>query len=160
MVFINLFSADCLDFELKPVEVVVHGSLGGNGNLQWNIKRENKTDQLFTANLFLVGPTLKQLYSLDAVTHLPVKLAAEDTFGERISANIQDGKTYEVKLQNLSYSDKASFQLVVQINRGDATSNIKRSRIQLIVEGMKQYGSLLFLFLQSFGKGDSSLSNS
>ena len=132
----DLLSADCLDFELAPVEEVVRGSLGGNATLQWNIKKENKTDQLFTANLFLLGPTPKQLYNLDGVTKLPVKQVAEGTFGERISANIQGGETYEVKLQNLSFSDSASFQLVAQINRGDATSNIRRSTIQLIVEGM------------------------
>ena len=138
MLFIGLLSADCLDFELPPVEKAVRGSLGGNATLQWNIKKENKTHQLFATNLFLFGPTSKQLYNLDAVTRLPVKQVAENAFGERISANIPGGETYEVKLQNLSYSDKASFQLVAQINRGDATSNIKRSAIQLIVEGMKQ----------------------
>ena len=134
MLFIDLLSADCLDFELTPVQKVVFGSVGGNATLQWNIMKENETDQLFTANLLLLGTQPKQLYSLSSVTWLPVKAAGENTFGQRISANIQGGKTYEVKLQNLSFSDKASFQLVAQINRGDdATSKIKRSTIQLIV---------------------------
>ena len=118
------------------MEEVVHGSLGGNANLQWNIKKENKTDQLFTANLILLGTTAKLLYTLSSVTQLPETVGRE-IFGERISAVIQGGITYEVKLENLSYSDKGSFELVAQINRGDITSNIKRSIIQLIVEGMK-----------------------
>ena len=115
---------------------VVRGSLGGNEKLRWNIKKENKTDQLFTANLFLLGPPRRQLYTFNDATKSPVKSPGEDIFGERISADIQGGETYEVKLQNLSFSDKASFQLVAQINRGDITSNIKRSTVQLIVEGM------------------------
>ena len=130
---------------------VVRGSIGGNEKLQWNIKKRNKTDLLFTANLFLLGTNGRQLYTLSSVTMLPVKVMRENIFGERISANIQGGETYEVKLQNLSYSDKAFFQLVAQIYRGDTTSKIRRSTIQLIVEGMKHivvYFSCSYIVLE------------
>ena len=149
MLFIDLLSADCLDFELTPVKEMVLGSLGGNEKLQWNIKKENKTDQLFAANLFLLGTPRRQLYILSAVTKSPIKPSGEDIFGERISADIQGGETYEVKLQNLSFSDEASFQLVAQINRGDITSNIKRSTVKLIVEGMGH----IFICCSYFLKG-------
>ena len=149
MLFIDLLLADGLNFELKPVKEVVSGSLGGSATLQWNITKENITDQLFTANLFLLGPPRKQLYTYNDVTKSPVKPRGEDIFGERISADIQGGETYEVKLRNLSFSDKASFQLVAQINRGDVTSNIKRSTVQLIVEGMGH----IFICCSYFLKG-------
>lgn len=56
-------------------------------------------------------------------------------FGDRISAFIRNGKTYETILTNLKYNDTNSFQLEVGIRRVDS-SRKKRGIINLLVEGM------------------------
>ena len=71
------------------------GSIGGNVTLQWNIIKENDTDQLLVANLILIGGTsLRTLYTLDPGTQKPLPVVAEKIYGNRITADINDGKTY------------------------------------------------------------------
>ena len=113
------------------------GSIGGNVTLQWDIIKENDTDQLLVANLILIGGTsLRTLYTLDPGTQKPLPVAAEKIYGNRITADINDGKTYLLSLQKLDYSDPSFFELTVLITRGHIASTVKKSITQLTVEGV------------------------
>ena len=69
------------------------GSIGGNVTLQWDINKENDTDQLLVANLILIGGTsLRTLYTLDPGTKKPLPVVAEKMYGNRITAGINDAK--------------------------------------------------------------------
>ena len=113
------------------------GSIGGNVALQWDIIKENDTDQLLVANLILIGGTsLRTLYTLDPGAQKPLPVVAEKIYGNRITADINDGKTYLLSLQKLDYSDASFFELTVLITRGHIASTVKKSIIQLTVEGV------------------------
>ena len=113
------------------------GSIGGNVTLQWDIIKENDTDQLLVANLILIGGTsLRTLYTLDPGAQKPLPVVAEKIYGNRITADINDGKTYLLSLQKLDYSDASIFELTVLITRGHIASTVKKSIIQLTVEGV------------------------
>ena len=113
------------------------GSIGGNVTLQLDIIKENDTDQLLVANLILIGGTsLRTLYTLDPGTQKPLPVVAEKIYGNRITADINDGKTYLLSLQKLDYSDARFFELTVLITRGHIASTVKKSIIQLTVEGV------------------------
>ena len=115
------------------------GSIGGNVTLQWDIIKENDTDQLLVANLILIGGTsLRTLYTLDPGAQKPLPVVAEKKYGNRITADINDGKTYLLSLQKLDYSDASFFELTVLITRGHIASTVKKSIIQLTVEGVDQ----------------------
>ena len=113
------------------------GSIGGNVTLQWDIIKENDTDQLLVANLILIGGTsLRTLYTLDPGAQKPLPVVAEKIYGNRITADINDGKTYLLSLQKLDYSDARFFELTVLITRGHIACTVKKSIIQLTVEGV------------------------
>ena len=113
------------------------GSIGGNVTLQWDIIKENDTDHLLVANLILIGGTsLRTLYTLDPGAQKPLPVVAEKIYGNRITADINDGKTYLLSLQKLDYSDASFFELTVLITRGHIASTVKKSIIQLTVEGV------------------------
>ena len=113
------------------------GSIGGNVTLQWDIIKENDTDQLLVANLILIGGTsLRTLYTLDPGAQKPLPVVAEKIYGNRITADINDGKTYLLSLQKLDYSDASFFELTFLITRGHIASTVKKSIIQLTVEGV------------------------
>ena len=128
---------DCKpEFELTPEKGVVAGSIGGDATLQWNIIKEKDTDNFMTASLILVGRTQKTLYTLNPATQKPLPGYAEKIFGNRISSEIKDGKTYLLTLQKLNYNDANSFELRILIIRGGFLSIQKTAVIRLIAEGM------------------------
>ena len=129
---------DCqIDFELKAEQKLVTGSFGGSVTLQWNILKQNDTDRLQTATSIIVKTSQDTLYNLAIATQKPADVKASILFPNRMVADIIDGKTYLLTLQNLNYNDSNSFQLIVGIGRGLLTSNLKRVLIQLIVKGME-----------------------
>ena len=88
---------------------------------------------LLVANLFLFGgSSLRTLYTLDPGTLL---VFADKIYGNRITADISNDKTYLLTLPELKYSDASSFELTVLITRGDIASTVKTAIIQLTVEG-------------------------
>ena len=128
---------DCKpEFEITPEKGVVTGIIGGNVTLQWNIIKEKDTDKFMTASLILIGSTQKTLYTLDPTTQKSLPAYAEKTFGDRISSEIKDGKTYLLTLKKLKYNDTNSFELRILTIRGGFLSNQKTAVIRLIVEGM------------------------
>lgn len=78
---------------------------------------------------------LRPLFVLNKATLQPGDFGATKLFGERISAFIIDGKTYQLTLANLKYNDANSFQLEVGIMRYDSIK-MKRATMHLLVEGM------------------------
>ena len=91
---------------------------------------------LLVANLFLIGgSSLRTLYTLDPGTQKPLLVFADKIYGNRITADISNDKTYLLTLRELKYSDASSFELTVLITRGDIASTVKRAIIQLTVEG-------------------------
>ena len=117
---------------------MVTASVGGNVTLQWNIKKQNNTDQLEAATLILIGgATNRTLCTLDPSTQKPLLAKTEVTFGNRIAADIKYGRTYLLTLQKLNYSDANYFELNIVIIRGDVTSIVKKAIIKLVVEGME-----------------------
>ena len=89
-----------------------------------------------TASLILMGGTQKALYTLDPTTQKMLPGYLEKKFGNRISSEIKDGKTYLLTLQKLKYNDTNSFELRILTIRGGSLSNQKTAVIRLIVEGM------------------------
>ena len=129
---------DCqLDFVLKAEQKLVTGSFGGIVTLQWNILKQNDTDRLQTATIIIGKTSQDTLYNLDVATQKSAGVKASILFPNRMVADIIDGKTYLLTLQNLNYNDSNSFQLIAGIGRGFLTSNLKRVLIQLIVKGME-----------------------
>lgn len=128
---------DCIpEFKLTSEKGVVTENIGGDATLQWNIIKGNNIDKFLTASLILIGSTPKTLYTLDPATQKPLPGYAEKIFGNRMSSEIKEGKTYLLKLQNLNYNDANSFELRILIIRGGFQSILKTAIIQLIVEGM------------------------
>ena len=131
---------------------MVSKRVGENAILQWNIEKENNTDQIEDANLsFLFGNGKKLLFVLNPFNKTDVsKLSAEDRFDKRIEAEIQDSKTYLVKIQNLTYKDTSRFELQVRISRKVGEAQIlslsKSKIIQLVVGGMEHMIFCYFCF--------------
>lgn len=121
---------------------MVSGSLGRSITLKWNMLKESDTDTFFTASLVLAGTAQRILYILDTITQKPVDAGAGNIFGKRIKADIIEGKSYVITLQHLNYRDSNSFGLIAQVRRGDFTSSIKKSTIQLLVKGMEHLISI------------------
>ena len=109
--------------------------------MQWNIIMKNESDKLVTADLDLLGSSVKKLYTLNAAKDQTLNVHAVKIFGTRISAVLQNKETYLLTLQNLNFNDTNSFQLTVAVERGKL-SGIVRVAIKLVVQGM-----LLLLFL-------------
>ena len=117
---------------------MVTGSIGGNVTLQWNIIKQNNTDKLVVATLFLIGGTTnKTLFTLDPSTQKPFAYTENTTLGNRIAADIIYGRTYLLTLQKLNYSDANVFELEIVTIRGNVPSTVKRAIIKLVVEGME-----------------------
>ena len=92
---------------------------------------------MLVANLILIGGTsLRTLYTLDPGTQKPLSVVAEKIYGNRIAADINDGKIYLLLLQKLDYSDASFYELTVLITRGHIASTVRKSIIQLTVEGV------------------------
>ena len=131
---------------------MVSKRVGENAILQWNIEKENNTDQIEDANLsFLFGNGKKLLFVLNPFNKTDVsKLSAEDRFDKRIEVEIQESKTYLVKIQNLTYKDTSRFELQVQLSRkvvgGKFLSLAKSKIIELFVGGMEH---MIFCYLCS-----------
>ena len=128
-----------MDFTLAPEKKIVSGHKGKSVTLQWNIIKENITDQLAAANLYLLGTVESHLYAIDLFTERVLGIKAKNIFGERISANIKNDTKCLLILQNLQYGDANYFRLEVQIRCGGVLSKIKKSMIQLNVLGMKKF---------------------
>lgn len=82
-----------------------------------------------------------KLFVLGGGTKQTITSAARKLYGDRIMADIKDGKTYILTLKNLHFSDENSFRLEVWIlaaGRGDtfATMSFRKATIQLAVRGM------------------------
>ena len=126
--------------------------VGENAILQWNIEKENNTDQIEDANLFLLfGNDNKLLFFLNPLDKTDVsKVSVEDRFDKRIEAEIQESKTYLVKIQNLTYEDTSRFELQVRLSRkvgGAQILSLTKSKIiQLFVGGMEH---MIFCYLCS-----------
>ena len=127
--------------------------VGENAILQWNIEKENNTDQIEDASLFLLfGNDNKLLFFLNPLDKTDVsKVSVEDRFDKRIEAEIQESKTYLVKIQNLTYKDTSRFELQVRIARkvgGAQILSLTKSKIiQLVVGGMEH---MIFCYLCSY----------
>ena len=92
---------------------------------------------LLVANLFLIGgSSLRNLFTLDPGTQKPLLVFADKIYGNRITADISNDKTYLLTLRKLKYSDASFFELTVLITRGDIASTFKRAIIQLKVKNM------------------------
>ena len=92
---------------------------------------------LLVANLFLIaGLCLRTLYNLDPGAQKPLLVFADKIYGNRITADISNDKTYLLTLRKLKYSDASFFELTVLITRGDIASTFKRAIIQLKVKNM------------------------
>ena len=126
--------------------------VGENAILQWNIEKENNTDQIEDANLFLLfGNDNKLLFFLNPFDKTDLsKVSVEDRFDKRIEAEIQESKTYLVKIQNLTYEDTSRFELQVRLSRkvgGTQILSLTKSKIiQLFVGGMEH---MIFCYLCS-----------
>ena len=118
---------------------MVTGRVGGNVTLQWNIIKQNDTDQLVAATLILIGSTRNRtLCTLDPSTQKPLLAYTENsTLGNRIAADIKYGRTYLLTLQKLNYNDTNFFELEIVIIRGNVPSIVKKSIIKLVVKGME-----------------------
>ena len=138
---------------MKPEKGVITGNIGGNATLQWNIIKEKKTDEFMTASLILIGNTQRTLYTLDPATQRPLLGYADEIFGNRITPEIKDGKTYLLTLHNLKYNDANSFELRILIIRDGFLSIRKTAVIRLIVEGMN-YMMIYLLIYQMFTYND------
>ena len=119
----------------------VVGILGQNVRLQWNIIKRNETDTLHAADLILLENNETKLFVLGGGTKQTITSATRKLYGDRIMADIKDGKTYILTLKNLHFSDENSFRLEVWIlaaGRGDtyATVSFRKATIQLAVRGM------------------------
>ena len=131
---------------------MVSKRVGENAILQWNIEKENNTDQIEDANLFLLfGNDNKLLFFLNPLDKTDVsKVSVEDRFDKRIEAEIQESKTYLVKIQNLTYEDTSRFELQVRLSRkvgGTQILSLTKSKIiQLFVGGMEH---MIFCYLCS-----------
>ena len=92
---------------------------------------------MLVANLILIrGASVRTLYTLNPATQKPLPVVAEEIYGNRIAADINDSKTYLLLLQKLDYSDASFFELAVLITRGHIASTVKKSIIELTVEGI------------------------
>lgn len=131
---------------------MVSKRVGENAILQWIIEKENNTDQIAVADLFfLFGNDSKLLFALNHLGKTDVsKVSVEDRFGKRIEAEIQESKTYLVKIQNLTYKDTSRFELQVRLSRkvvgGEFLSLAKSKIIQLFVGGMEHILFFIFYF--------------
>ena len=119
----------------------VVGILGQNVRLQWNIIKRNETDTLHAADLILLENNETKLFVLGGGTKQTITSAARKLYGDRIMADIKDGKNYILTLKNLHFSDENSFRLEVWIlaaGRGNtyATMSFRKATIQLAVRGM------------------------
>lgn len=114
--------------------------MGQNVILQWNIIKRNETDTLHAANLILLENNETKLFELGGGTKQTITSAARKLYGDRIMADIKDGKTYILTLKNLHFSDENSFRLEVWIlaaGRGDSLAiSFRKATIQLAVRGM------------------------
>ena len=99
--------------------------------------KENDTDKFVTAALILKENNSKALYTLDYVKQKPLLGDAKKIFGDRIEADIKDGKTYQLILRKLTCSDANFYELRIVLIRGDVASVLKKAEIQLTVEGMQ-----------------------
>ena len=81
-----------------------------------------------------------KLFELGGGTKQTITSAARKLYGDRIMADIKDGKTYILTLKNLHFSDENSFRLEVWIlaaGRGDSLAiSFRKATIQLAVRGM------------------------
>ena len=138
-------------FELTQEDSKIVGILGQNVRLQWNIIKINETDTLYAADLILVGNTDTKLFVLGGDTKQSLTSAGKKLFGDRITAHINDGKTYILTLQNLNFSDEKSFRLEVLIlANAVATISFRKATIQLSVRGLFLIIIKNILFLKSW----------
>ena len=86
--------------------------------------------------MFLIGGlSLRTLNTLDPGTQKPLLVFADKIYGNCITADISNDKTYLLTLRELKYRDASSFELIVLITCGNIAFTVKRAIIQLTVEG-------------------------
>ena len=115
-------------------EAVVYKNKGEDATLQWNVININ-SKELFIADLFLCRSPITMLYRLGGNKQPIAQVTSKKLFGKRMTAVIQNGATYILKLENVKYNDTNSFTLELGIRSG-ARVFFKEATIKLHVKGM------------------------
>lgn len=96
--------------EVSPDPVV--GVLGGSLEIKWTLKKFNQSDMVSSTRLYNgTSPTPPNLL-YEGGTEFRKTDLAKTMFDERIQFDFKD-PNYTLKLNNLTYSDKVTFTLVV-----------------------------------------------
>lgn len=91
------------------------------------------------------GTDSELLFNINTQTQQPqVVESGRGIFGDRISAIINNGKTYQLKLENLNYNDSVTFKLDAQTRNNRVSSAIDIGEIKLTVKG-REYFSICSL---------------
>ena len=112
------------------------GEVGGSVEATWTVFKNNQSDRIGSATLFLGLDTIpeKELYT--GVLELTKQNLAIETFGERIEAEFKEPK-YTVTLNSLNYTDIfTKFTLVMRIispkgsPRGEVRSTVEITEVK------------------------------